>query len=162
MLSLFSKPKPSFERFMDGMGNFEFDLPSGWKYDEDIALVDGSYTISFRSPDKKRVFTVAVDAKIPKKFSFAKYVKAECGPKSGIIAEIKMARFHGIPAYKREYSFQCGSRKHFGGNIIFRGPDKVFSLTWSAPESERKDAKKLFGRMMESFIIKRGFAIKRV
>lgn len=157
-LSLFRKHEQRFKLFMDGLNNFEIGYPEGWKYDENIAVVDGKYTISFRSG--QRSFTIAVDAKLPPKFNFARYVRSETGPSSGICADTNKTSFHGKPAFKREYVFMSGGRRHFGGCIMFHTMDKVFSLSWDAPEKEREEMEKVFGRMLKSFRPRHGFMMR--
>jgi len=160
ILSIFNKPKLRFKPFLDGLNNFEISYPEGWKYDKDIAVVDGKYTISFRSGDGQKSFTIAVDAKLPMKFNFAEYVRSESGPSSGICADMKKTSFHDMPAFKREYMLMSGGSKHFGGCLMFHTLEKVFSLSWSAPEKDREGMEKIFDRMRSSFSPKRGFMMR--
>ncbi len=133
--TFFFRDKPvRYVRFRDGMGNFELFYPQGWKFDEDIAVVDGKYTISFVSGNGLCQFTIAVDAQLPDAFIFAKYAKAELeSPTSGIYTPMKKAVFHSMPAYERDYSYSSGGRSYFGGGVMFCTGDAVFSLSWSAP-----------------------------
>lgn len=158
LLSIFRKPELRFKPFMDGLNNFEILYPEGWRYDENIAVVDGKYTISFRSG--QRSFTIAVDARLPAKFNFARYVRSETGPSSGICADTKKTSFQGKPAFKREYMLMSGGSRHFGGCLMFHTMDKVFSLSWDAPEKEREEMEKAFERMRKSFRPRRGFMIR--
>mgnify|MGYP006267466361 CR=1 FL=1 len=102
MLGFGEKPL-RFLRFRDGMGNFEILYPESWRYDSDIAVVDGKYTISFQSPDCLCQFTVSVDIQLPEKFRFDSYAKAELeSPTSGIYTPVKKTSFRDMPAYTRE------------------------------------------------------------
>jgi len=155
ILGLFRKKK-KFVRFRDPLGNFELFYPSGWKFDRDIAVVDGKYTISFEKGSKR--FTISVDARLPEKFDFKKYAKAELeGPSSGIIAEVKKDKFRGMPAYSREYRYESGGKTHIGRGVMFSTGRIVFSLTWSAPEKEKDDE---FRHMIKTLAFREGFVAK--
>lgn len=151
-----------FWKFRDGMGNFELFVPEGWKYDENMAVVDGKYTISFQSSDCLCQFTVAVDAQLPEKFSFPKYAKAELeGPTSGICATVRKSRFHEMPAYAREYCYTSGGRKFFGGGLMFCAGDMVFSLSWSAPVARQTVMDAVFDHMRKTIVLHKGFVVSR-
>ncbi len=152
----------SFWRFRDGLGNFEIFVPEGWKYDEDIAVVDGKYTISFQSPDKLCQFTISIDAQLPDDFRFSAYAKAELeSPESGIYASVKKSRFHGMPAYVRDYSYTDGRSTFFGGGVMFFARDTVFSLSWSGPSSKRTILDAVFSHMRKTLVVRHGFVITR-
>jgi hypothetical protein len=157
------REKPlQFRRFKDGMGNFEMDVPDGWKCDEDIAVVDGKYTISFQSKDGLSQFTVSIDAKIPGKFSFQKYAKSELeSPASGIYTPVSKSVFHKMPAFVRDYHYQSGGRHFFGGGVMFFTGAVVFSLNWSAPESLKERAGCAFISMKKSFLPRAGFIMRK-
>ncbi|HSB47479.1 MAG TPA: hypothetical protein VLD37_05675 [Candidatus Bilamarchaeum sp.] len=158
---LFQKKFPSFQLFRDNLGNFEIFYPNGWKFDEDIAIEDGKYTISFQSGDGRSQFTVAVDAKLPDRFDFAKYAKDELeSPTSGIYAPPKKTKFRKMNAYSREFAYLSGGRKYFGGGLMFLSGREVFSLNWTAPESDREFAGKIFSHMLESLVLKEGFSVQ--
>ncbi len=145
---------PDFVPFRDSLENFGITYPAGWRFDQDMAIVEGRYTISFQSPDGQCQFTVAVDAQLPWSFDFAKYAKDELeSPSAGIYAEAKKGSFRGMEAYRREYSYRCG-REYFGGGIMFFNRDCVFSLSWSGPEARREELQPIFDRMLESIMIK--------
>ncbi len=157
------REKPTqFRKFTDGMGNFEMLVPEGWKCDEDIAVVEGKYTISFQPPNGLSQFTVSIDAQIPEKFSFQKYAKSELeSPASGIFTPVTKSVFHKMPAFVREYRYQSGGRAFFGGGVMFFTGRMVFSLTWSAPESHKKTMERIFADMKKSFLPRPGFLIHR-
>jgi hypothetical protein len=151
-----------FWHFRDGMGNFELPVPEGWRYDENVAVVEGKYTISFQSTDGMCQFTVAVDAQLPEKFSFAKYAKGELeGPSSGIIASVRKSRFHGLPAYVRDYHYASGTKKFFGGGLMFSTGNTVFSLSWSAPVERQTVMDAVFSHMKKSIVLHKGFVVSR-
>lgn len=159
---LFEKKFPAFELFRDNLGNFEIFYPSGWKFDEDIAIEDGKYTISFASRDGRSQFTVCVDAKLPEKFSFDKYAKAELeSPSAGIYAPPAKTKFRGMKAYSREFRYSSGGRTYFGGGLMFHSGREVFSMNWTAPESEKDLAGRIFSHMLESIVVKEGFSVRR-
>lgn len=155
--SLFT-PRPakaSYVCFRDSLENFEIAYPERWKFDQDMAIVEGRYTISFQSPDGQSQFTVAVDAQLPWRFDFAAYAKQELeGPSAGIYADVKKGKFRSMEAYRREYSYCNGARRYFGGGIMFFNGDSVFSLSWSAPEAKREEFQLVFGQMLESIKVK--------
>jgi hypothetical protein len=160
--SLFEKKFPKFELFRDNLGNFEIFFPAGWKYDENIAIEDGKYTISFLSKDGRSQFTVAVDAKLPDKFNFPKYAKNELeSPTSGIYTPAVKTSFRKMKAYSRDYLYVSGGRKYFGGGIMFHSGKEVFSINWSSPESERTMAERIFRHMLDSLAIREGFTVRK-
>lgn len=165
LLGIFRKPaerRPEFSLFRDGMGNFELFYPKGWKFDRDIAVVDGKYTISFQSPDGLSQFTVAADLSIRPGFSFPKYARAELeSPSSGIYATPEKCRFRGMPAYSREYSYSSGGRRFFGGGMMFYTGQAVFSLSWGAPEAKKGELMPAFAHMLDTLAIREGPAIRR-
>ena len=149
---LFKKKPLEFEKFQDSLGNFEMAHPRGWKFDHDIAVIDGQYTNSFQSNDSS--FTVAVNAKPPESFDFKKYAKAELeSPSSGIYTKAAKSNFRGMPAYTRDYEFTSNGRNCFGGGIMFFTGRIVFSISWSAPKSKKEEMTRVFDRMMESFVV---------
>lgn len=159
---LFAKPFPRFELFRDNLGNFEIFYPHGWRYDDNIAIEDGKYTISFASGDGRSQFTVSVDVKLPDRFDFAKYAKAELeSPTAGIYAPPTKSTFRKMKAYARDFIYEAGGRRYFGGGIMFSTGREVFSMNWSAPESGRENAQKIFTHMLESLVIRKGYAVKR-
>lgn len=154
--SIFAPGKPArYACFRDSLENFEISYPGNWRFDSDMAIVEGKYTISFQSPDSQSQFTVAVDAQLPFGFEFARYAKNELeSPSAGIYAEAKKARFRGMPAYRREYAYQSGGRRYFGGGIMFFNGDCVFSMSWSGPEDRKTELQPLFDNMLESIRVK--------
>jgi len=137
--------------FRDSLENFEISYPRGWRFDSDMAIVEGRYTITFQSPDGQSQFTVAIDAQLPWGFDLARYEKQELeSPSAGIYADAKKGSFRGMDAYRREYAYQSGGRRYFGGGIMFFNGDCVFSLSWSGPESRRGELQPVFDRMLES------------
>ncbi len=154
------KEETRFERFRDGLGNFEIFYPRGWKYDEDIAVVDGKYSISFGSPDGLSTFNVAVDVQLPEGFDFGKYAKAELeSPESGIYTSVKKDTFRQLPSFTRDYAYSSGGRKFFGGGVMFCSGRMVFSLSWSGPESKRASLSAAFGHMLETIMVREGFVL---
>ncbi|MFH0884140.1 MAG: hypothetical protein V1861_00335 [Candidatus Micrarchaeota archaeon] len=151
-----------FWRFRDGMGNFELSVPEGWKYDENVAVVDGKYTISFQSTDGLCQFTVAVDAQLLEKFRFAKYAKEELeSPTSGIFAIVRKSRFHDMPAYVRDYHYSSGTKKFFGGGVMFSTGNIVFSLSWNAPVERQTVMDAVFSHMRKTIVLHKGFVVSR-
>jgi hypothetical protein len=156
---LFEEKPLGFLRFQDSQGNFEIYYPRGWDFDHDIAVEDSRYTISFNSKDRQSTFTIAVDANLPPGFRFPKYAKAELeSPESGIYTAMRKARFHNMPAFSRDYVYASGGKRFHGGGVMFCAGDAVFSLTWSAPESDDEQMEKVFKHMREEFVVKRGLA----
>ena len=137
ILSLFrQKRETKYALFRDGMGNFEIFIPEGWKYDRDIAVVDGRYTVSFQSPDRLASFSISVDAQLPEGFDFTAYAKGELeSPESGIYTPVERSSFREMPAFRREYSYDSGGRKYLGGGVMFFTGSLVLSTCWGAPES---------------------------
>jgi hypothetical protein len=159
---LFEKKFPKFELFRDNLGNFEIFFPAGWKFDENIAIEDGKYTISFLSKDGRSQFTVSVDAKLPEKFNFVKYAKNELeSPASGIYTTALKTTFRRMKAFSRDFLYISGGKKYFGGGIMFHSGNEVFSINWSAPQGERVMADKIFGHMLESIVIREGFLVQK-
>ncbi len=152
-----------YERFRDGMGNFEIFYPRGWKFDRDIAVVDGKYTISFQSPGGHEQLTVAVDSQLEPGFRFSRYAKQELeSPSSGILAQVRKASFHGMPAYERDYSYRSSGRWYFGGGVMFYSGSAVYSLSWSAPENRKEALSAIFRHMLDSLSVRKGFTIRRM
>ncbi len=150
--ALFGGRSPEFRTFRDGMGNFEISVPARWKHDRDIAVVDGKYTVSFESPDGRSEFTVSVDAQLPPHFDFPAYAKSELeSPESGIYTPVSKGEFRGMPAFWREYSYECGGMRYSGGGVMFHSGLLVFSLCWSAPEAAGMKA--VFDRMLQSLSV---------
>jgi hypothetical protein len=154
----FRKKAVVFSRFRDGLGNFELFYPQGWEYDEDIAVMDGKYTISFTSRDKLSQFTVSVDTMLPENFDFERYAREELeSPTSGIYTPVVGSTFHGMPSFDREYSFTSGGRGYFGGGVMFFTGGAVFSLSWSAPQSRTDEMAGVFGHMKDTMAVRAGF-----
>jgi hypothetical protein len=146
--------QPEFAEFADPMGNFRFCYPKGWRFDRDVAVEDARYTISFASRDSRSTFTVAVDANLPPGFRFGDYAKRELeSPSSGIYTKASRSRFHGMPAYTREFSYHSGGSRYFGGGVMFHAGQVVFSLSWNAPEADKTAMERLFGHMKERFAV---------
>jgi hypothetical protein len=152
----------SYERFRDGLGNFELFYPKGWKYDEDIAVVDGKYSIAFESPDGLCRFNVSVDAQLEPGMDFGAYAKAELeSPSSGIYTPVTKGHFHGMPAYLRDYSFTSGSRGFFGGGVMFFSGKIVYSLTWSGPEGRKGPLSAVFDHMLRTIMVRASYSVSR-
>lgn len=160
MRKLLGKGEPAgYERFRDGLGNFEIFYPRGWRYDEDIAVVDGKYSITFESPDHRSEFTVSVDAKLPFPFDFERYARAELeSPESGIYTPVNKGKFHGREAFLREYSYSSGGRAFFGGGVMFSSGRIVYSFSWTGPENERERTMTLFEHMKRTVIVREGYS----
>ncbi len=154
ILSLFGhKKEPTYRRFRDPLGNFELFYPTNWNYDEDVAVVDGKYSICFEGKDSH--FTVAVDAALPESFDFAKHAKKELeSPTSGIIADIVKGRFHGMPSYSRQFHYDSGGKTFFGGGQMFFTGNAVFSVSWSAPERKKEEHEKTINHMLGSLVVR--------
>ncbi|MCI0503829.1 hypothetical protein L0Y65_03900 [Candidatus Micrarchaeota archaeon] len=151
-----------FRQFTDGMGNFSMLVPAGWKCDEDIAVVEGKYTISFQPPDGLSQFSVSIDAQVPPGLRFTKYAKSELeSPSSGIYTPVRKSSFHKMPAFVREYCYTSGGRRYFGGGVMFFSGAIVYSLSWSAPQAKQGAQEGLFARMKDSFSPSRGFVMRK-
>jgi len=149
-----------YSRFIDWQGNFEIVYPKSWRYDKDIAVVDGKYTICFLSPDGLCQFTVSVDALLKKGFRFAGYAKCELeSPTSGIYTKMKGSVFKSMPAYRREYRYSSGSRRFFGGGVMFFTGEMVFSISWSAPENQKERLTGMFEHMLKALEVKKSDSI---
>jgi len=147
----FFKPKPvEFVKFRDPIENFEIFYPKSWKYDEDVAVYDGKYTISFESGQKR--VTIIVDYKIPEKFDFRKYMNEQFeGPSSGIIASLEKTKFRGMPAYQREYSYYSSGKEFVSKGIVFYTGSRVYSLTWFGPLNFSEE---IYNHMTKSLIVR--------
>lgn len=156
------KKQVYFLRFVDSSGNFELVYPKGWDFDHDIAIEDARYTISFCSRDSQSTFTVAVDANLPQGFKFKEYAKRELeGPSSGIYAKAQKSEFKGMPAYTRDFNYKSGRKAYFGGGVMFYTGNVVFSITYNAPESQRKEMNAVFIHMKERFMVRPGFVMTK-
>ena len=152
---LFKKKPVTFVKFQDTFGNFEIRYPKTWKFDHDIAVVDGQYTNYFYSNDSN--FIIAINANIPSNFNFQKYAKNELeSPTSGIYSKAIKSKFRGLPAFTREYGYRSQGTDYFGGGIMFFTGKLVFSISWSAPKSKKEDMDKIFGHMLKSLVTIRG------
>jgi len=149
----------AFADFRDPMGNFVVSYPPDWKFDRDVAVLEGAYTISFSSPDGKSTFNIHVDAGPKRGFDFPSYAKAELeSPASGVYTPVKKGKFRGMPAFTREYEYTSSGATYRAGGVMFFTGRSVFSISWNAPERERKRFDALFGRMLESLILLPGMA----
>ena len=149
-----------YERFRDGMGNFEIFYPKGWKYDEDIAVMDGKYSIAFESPDGQSRFNVSVDAQLPAHLDFDAYAKKELeSPESGIYTPVVKGKFHGMDAFIREYAYQSGSTRFFGGGVMFFTGKIVFSLSWNAPEKRKEGLLVVFDHMSKNIVVRESYFV---
>ncbi len=149
-----------YERFRDNLGNFEIFYPRGWRYDEEMAVVDGKYSISFASPDGLSTFNVAVDVQLPEGFDFEDYARKELeSPESGIYTKMKKDRFREMPSFTREYSYASGGRRFFGGGVMFFSGKIVFSLSWSGPEKRKPGLAETFAHMLRTIVVREGFAL---
>ncbi len=154
ILSFFAPKKPSYRRFRDPLGNFELFYPTNWKFDQDVAVVDGKYSICFEGNESH--LTVAVDAALPEDFDFPKHAKKELeSPSSGIIADIHKRKFHGMPSYSREFHYDSGGKTFLGGGEMFFTGTAVFSVSWSAPE-KRKHEQEIIAHMLGSLVVRQG------
>lgn len=155
------QPEAALMRFQDPLGNFVISYPSGWKFDRDVAVLEGAYTISFSSPDGKCTFNIHVDAGLKRGFDFPAYAKAELeSPSSGIYTPVKKGKFREMPAFTREYAYTSSGGPYFAGGVMFFTGRAVFSISWNAPESRRKQFDKLFSRMLESLVLLPGLTFR--
>lgn len=161
LMSLFSRDQTViFTRFIDPLGNFEIFYPKDWRFDRDVAVVDGKYSISFEKKESR--FTISADISLPAGFDFGSYAKEELeSPSSGIIATVRKKMFRGMPAYKREFSYCSGGRDFFGGGLMFFTGESVFSLSWSAPEKDRERQEAIFQHMIDKLIVHHGLHIRK-
>ena len=158
---LFPKKKAKFVKFYDPLGNFSIMYPGDWHFDEDIAVVDGKYTIPFQSRNRSSIFVVAVDASLPAKFDFKKYAKKELdSPESGVYAKSKPDKFFDLPAFSKDYAFFSQGKEYFGGEIMFHAGKIVFYLSWSGPAKEKEKISKIFDHMKKTLDIGHGFIIE--
>jgi len=159
LFGFFSKKKLEYKTFHDPLGNFTIQFPKHWKFDSDVAVVDGRYTISFDSKDID--FTIAVDANLGENFDFDKYAHMELeSPTAGIIASISKDKFRGMPAYSREFKYESGGKDFFGGGSMFYAKPLVFSINWSAKEKDREKIMEIFDHMRNSLLIHQNFSIR--
>jgi hypothetical protein len=144
------KPKPVvYSKFIDSFGNFEIEYPKNWRYDKDIAVVDGQYTNTFQCNDSN--FTISINAKIQENLNFRKYAKNELeSPASGICANAIKSKFRGFPAYIKEYTYMSNRKDYFGNELIFFTGKLIILISWNAPRSKEQEMKKVFNHMLES------------
>jgi hypothetical protein len=159
LIGLQKKPL-KFCRFINPLGDFEIQYPRDWRFDRDIAVMEGKYTISFES--RHSSFTISVDTDIQKGFSFSRYAKAELeSPTSGIYTPMKKSSFRKMPAYRRGYSYTSEGKDYFGGGLMFFTGKAVFSISWSGPEIRKQELQHIFEHMLKSMIIREGVLIRR-
>ncbi len=155
------QPEAALMRFQDPLGNFVISYPSGWKFDRDVAVLEGAYTISFSSPDGRCTFNIGVDTGLKRGFSFPAYAKAELeSPSSGIYTPVKKGKFREMPSFTREYAYTSSGATYFAGGVMFFTGRAVFSISWNAPEREKKRFDALFTRMLESIILLPGMTFR--
>ena len=148
--ALFRAKPVEYVKFRDPVQNFEIFYPKGWRFDRDVAVDDGKYTISFESGRKRA--TVFVDFKLPAKFNFRKYIKEQFeGPSSGIICSLEKTKFRGMPAYKREYCYVSSGKEYASRSVVFYTGSKVYSLTWFGPQDFPEE---IFNHMLKSMIVR--------
>ena len=158
-------------RFQDPLGNFVIHYPGGWKFDRDVAVMEGAYTISFSSPDGRCTFNIAVDAGLrggpgskggPKGgFDFPGYAKAVLeSPSSGIYTPVKKSKFRDMPAYERDYTYHSSGTAYSAGGVMFFTGRAVFSISWNASERDKARYDALFKAMLESLIILSGLSFR--
>ncbi len=179
--SLFKKqsakaiPKQSEKcvHFTDPLGNFELDIPKGWRFDRDVIVDSGQYSISFEAQDRRMRFVVSVDTKPPEPADFESYVRKECeGPASGILCGMSKKEFRGYLGYGRRFIFGKGNDESVREDRIFLTAGAVFTISrtrpiiHSAPEPDsktkiiKKDAKEeVLDWMFASFIVKKGLSV---
>jgi len=140
-------------RFVDYQGNFALLVPSDWRFDEDVAVENGAYTICFESKDGRSHLTVAVESILPPDFSIDAYVRKNIGtPESGFQAEPVEGSFNGQAAWL--YSCRIGSGKDeslFEGAVFVSGA-VLYSLSWSYPLAKSGIIGPLIERMKDSFV----------
>ncbi len=133
LLCLFRKEPQKFIKFNDPLNNFELFYPKGFRYDQDVAVYNWSYTISFESKHERLI--VSVDSK--KAVDFDKYVEQEFNsPKSGIISNLRKSVFRGFPSYDRDFQYTDSGRDYIGKGIVFYTGSIIYSLTWMSPNRD--------------------------
>jgi len=111
-------------------------------------------------------FVVSVDTKPSKLADFEAYVRRECeGPGSGILCGMSKEEFRGYPGFSRRFVFGKGKEESVREDKIFLTKGAVFTLSMTYPakkgnESAVQNNATISGRMLSSFVIRRGLAIR--
>ncbi len=148
------KKEIKYAQFNDPLGNFKIAYLENWKFDADMVVFDGGYSLSFSSPDSQSTFTIFVDAKIMPKSNLRGYASRELeSPESGIYAKMRETSFFGTQAYQSDYDYHSGNTPYFGGSVIFSGKKAIYRLSWCAPLKNRPAIENIFSAMKKSLIV---------
>ncbi len=143
--------KERFAVFKDPFGNFIISYPEGWRYDEDIAVVEGSYGVWFEK-GSKRISVHVTACRLADFDSYAqRYLK---DPKRGVVGRIRKTTFKDMPAYDFRYKLHEGSKVFLGGALMFYTGRCIFYISWFVPKSEWPHFKELFKHILRTMWVR--------
>lgn len=163
LFSFLSREEPDFEhtefqRFDDSLQNFMIFYPSHWRYDKTTAVIDGEYTIYFRSGKTGTTLSISVKTTLPLGFDVKKFresAKDEIEkPSAGVVSKACAGKFKEQSCMSTDYIYSRGSSKFRGEKIIFFTGDRVFSILFICPVSQYDKLKKTFEYVKDSFTVK--------
>ena len=149
LFSIFKKPT-KFVLFTDPFGNYSLLIPDSWKFDSDVIVDDGKYSICFDSPTEDARLVVSLDLSFSPKKDFETYlIKKLSDPSSGSIGFISKGIFKDLKTTEKTFSFNKNG--NFSGKVIaFKKGEIIYELTVHSKDSNSHSLSPIFATILSS------------
>lgn len=158
----------TFSEFSDPLGGFSILYPNYWKYDSNIVIHEGSYSIIFQKSNE--LFTITTDHLSDFSNYESKIKDVLIGPNSGSFGSFKKkSESHELIIYESDYSFYSDSV--FFGSIVlycrkicyyYKKNGKYFILSLSMPKNDMTKFEFIFSKILASAVLNSELSLKRV
>ena len=151
-LSNLFKKEEKFILFSDPFSNFSISIPQSWKFDSDVVIDEGRYSICFEKPNHTAQICIYVDTNsISEDFeTFAK--KRFNDPSSGSLGTVSSSSFQNQKALQKSFTFRSSSL--FDGKIIALKKKNFYEIIIHQKSPLTENLSKEVEKILSSIILK--------
>lgn len=151
-LSNLFKKEEKFILFSDPFSNFSISIPKNWKYDSDVVIDEGRYSICFEKPDRNAQLCISVDTNSISG-DFESFVKKKFNdPSSATIGTISEVSFQNQKCLQKTFTFKSSSL--FDGKIIAIKKKNLYEIIVHQKSHLNETSTQEIEKMLNSIILK--------
>lgn len=146
------KKEPQFIVFTDPFSNFSISIPQNWKYDSNVVIDEGRYSICFEKPNRDAQICISVDTNHISQ-DLETFVKKRFNdPSSGSIGSTSEILFQNQKCLQKSFTFKSSSL--FDGKIIAIKKKNFYEVIIHQKSPFSENLSKEIEKILSSIILK--------
>jgi hypothetical protein len=151
-LSNLFKNEEKFILFPDPFSNFTISIPQSWKFDSNVVIDEGRYSICFEKPNREAQVCIYVDTNIISD-DFETFAKKRFNdPSSGSLGTISLSSFQKQKCLQKSFTFRSSSL--FDGKIIALKKKNFYEIIIHQKSPLNENLSKEVEKILSSIILK--------